>query len=57
MWFLYVEGHGIREFDGDEADELHKAVIDELQCHQAETITIIEGEDITGQVINDARRD
>lgn len=57
MWFLYVEGHGVREFDNNEADELHEAVIDELECHQADAITVIEGRDVTSDVINDTRKD
>lgn len=50
MWFVYVEGHGITEFDDSEQKEMTECVRDYLQTHQSEAITVIEGKDITGQV-------
>lgn len=51
MWFLYVQGHGIREFDDTEADELKQAVRGELELHSSDAITVIEGRDVTNDVI------
>lgn len=51
MWFLYVQGHGIQEFDNKELDELTNAVKETLESHQPDAITVIEGEDMTSMVI------
>lgn len=54
MWFLYVEGHGIWEYD--EEDKLEEAVKEWLESHRPDAITVIEGKDITSEVIRTVRR-
>jgi len=51
MWFVYVEGHGKYEFEQSEQEEMTECVRDYLKSHQADAITVIEGNDITSQVL------
>ena len=53
MWFVYVEGHGKYEFDSDEQEEMTECVRDYLKAHQGEAITVIEGKDITTEVLRE----
>lgn len=52
MWFVYISGHGIREFDESGQDEMTEYVKTALDIHQPDAITVIEGKDITGEVMN-----
>jgi len=51
MWFVYVEGHGKYEYLSDEQKEMTECVRECLKAHQVEAITVVEGEDITNQVM------
>lgn len=53
MWFVYVQGHGISE--SFNVDELDREVRGWLETHKSETITVIEGEDITSAVLSNLK--
>jgi len=57
MWFVYIEGHGKTEFDTDEQEEMTECVKGWLETHQIEAITVIEGRDITGEVLSEIEKE
>jgi len=50
MWHLYVEGHGLCPYT--DWEELEEVVKEWLKSHHPEAIVIIEGKDITDQVLS-----
>ena len=56
MWFVYVQDHGITEFGPSEQEEMTECAKGYLETHQAEAVTVIEGRDITPQVMSEIER-